>query len=323
MFENRRFSAFISFQKSEGSNNMSTIEKKFNNGEIIIREGDIGNSFFQLLDGKATVFANYGKEDQVELGTISAGEYFGEMAVIESYPRSSTVVAEGDVTAVEIPDTEMDSFLNEHPEKIIQIMKHLGDRIKAMTENYDEAKGLLADLKSANEETKTSWFKTMLQKHLTSFKNKKTADTKPSAEALRESAEKVSKLEAKNIESYKKGTIIFKKGEVGKCMYLVHGGSVGIYSNYGEDDQIKLTELYPVACFGEMGMISEEARSATAVSESDDTYVEIIRPDDLEEMFKTSPVKVDMILRHLSYRLRSLSYDYFKICQELIENYRT
>ena len=103
-------------------------------------------------------------------------------------------------------------------------------------------------------------------------------------------------------------------------MYMLHGGNVGIYTNYGTADQVKLTELFPVACFGEMGMISDDARSATAVSESDDTYVEIIRPDDLEELFKTSPVKIEMILRHLSYRLRSLTYDYFNTCREISDS---
>ena len=120
---------------------------------------------------------------------------------------------------------------------------------------------------------------------------------------------------------YRKGTIIFKQGETGNCMYFVHGGTVGIYSNYGTDQQNKLTELYPVACFGEMGMIAGEVRSATAVADSNDTYVEIIRAEDLEELFKTCPVKIDMILRHLSYRLRSLTYDYFNTCKEIAEVY--
>jgi CRP-like cAMP-binding protein len=102
-------------------------------------------------------------------------------------------------------------------------------------------------------------------------------------------------------------------------MYILHGGSVGIYSNFGKEGQLRLTELFPNDCFGEMGMIADETRSATAVVEADDTYVEIIRPDDLEEMFKESPVKVDMILRHLSYRLRVLTFDYFNVCKEISE----
>ena len=106
-------------------------------------------------------------------------------------------------------------------------------------------------------------------------------------------------------------------------MYIVYGGTVGIYSNYGDPNQVKLTELYPVVCFGEMGMISDDARSATAVAESDETYVEIIRPDGLEQLFKESPVKVEMILKHLSYRLRMLTYDFLNACKEVNDLYNS
>ena len=301
---------------------MSYTERRYSNGEIIIKQGDMGNSFFQILEGKAVVFLNYGESDQVQLGTIAAGQYFGEMAVIEAYPRSSTVVADGDVVAEEIPESELNRYFEANPDKILEIMKHLGNRIKALTADYDEAKGLLADIKSAEVDQKENWFAEVIAKHINWFKSRKVNLSKPSAEALREAAEKIPGGESKNIEAYDKDTIIFKKGETGKCMYLVHGGSVGIYSNYGEEGELKLTELLPVACFGEMGMISEETRSATAVAESDHTYVEIIRPEDLDTLFKECPMKIEMILKHLSYRLRSLTYDYYNSCKELFEIYR-
>lgn len=294
---------------------MSTIDKIFADGEVIIKEGDQANSFFQIKEGSAIVYKNYGQTDQVKLTDLQPGQYFGEMAVIESYPRSSTVVANGEVKAVEIPVEELNNYFTENPDEIINIMKHLGNRVRELTADYDDAKKLLADIKTSGTENES--LLALIQKHLGWFKSNKGFD-KPSAEALRESSDKVS---SNNVESYSKGTVIFKQGETGNCMYFVHGGTVGIYSNYGTDQQNKLTELYPVACFGEMGMIAGEVRSATAVADSDDTYVEIIRAEDLEELFKTCPVKIDMILRHLSYRLRSLTYDYFNTCKEIAEVY--
>ena len=109
---------------------MSTIEKTFANGEVIIKEGDIGNNFFQILEGNAGVYKNYGLEDQVKLTVLVPGQYFGEMAVIESYPRSSTVVAESDVKVVEIPADNLNSYFVERPDEILAIMKHLGSRLK-------------------------------------------------------------------------------------------------------------------------------------------------------------------------------------------------
>jgi len=300
---------------------MSMIEKTFNGGDIIIKEGDTGNTFYYLLEGNVGVYKNYGEDDEVQIRILEPGQYFGEMAIIETYPRSTSVIAEGDVKVQEIEAEELNEYFKANPEKIILIMNQLGNRLKEMTKDYDESKKVLNDLRSSGSSDKYSgFFKQMVKQSIFTYVKNINIE-KPSAEALREAAETVAQQDkdGNNVESYKKGTIIFKQGEVGKCMYIVHGGVVAIYNNYGQYGEIKLTELYPVACFGEMGMISEDPRSATAVSESDETYVEIIKPDELADLFKTCPAKVDMILKHLSYRLRSLTYDYFNACKEIYE----
>ena len=43
---------------------MSVVEKSFYKGEVIVKEGDIGDSFFRLLEGKASVYADWAKKDQ-------------------------------------------------------------------------------------------------------------------------------------------------------------------------------------------------------------------------------------------------------------------
>lgn len=299
---------------------MSTIEKTFGNGEVIIKEGDIGNSFFKIVSGNAVVYKNYGQPDQVKLTVLEPGQFFGEMAVIETYPRSSTVVADGDVKVVETPGEELNSYYREDPKMILAIMKHLGDRVRELTADYNEARGLFND-NGAAEVKQNDSLMAKLKKHIDFYLSGKGNISKPSAEAVREKAEAITGTESSNIECYKKGSVIFKQGETGKCLYLVHGGCVGIFSNYGQDNEVKLTELYPVECFGEMGVVAEEARSATAVALVDETCVEIIRAEDLEGLCITFPVKVDMILRHLSHRLRDLTFDYFTTCKDLYEKY--
>ena len=298
---------------------MDSIKKTYVNGEIIIKEGDIGNSFFQLLSGSAGVYVNYGEADQVKLTVLNEGQYFGEMAVIEAYPRSSTVVAEGSVEAIEIPGSELNTYFTENPDKIIELIKHIGNRLRALTDDYDEAKAILKKIENPDEDKSNETFLTKLAKHIGFYKLAKVDLTAPSAEALREQSKDLSKGET--TATYPKGTIIYKKGEVSNCMYILHSGSVGIYYNYGEANELMLTELLPVAFFGEMGMLAGKERSATAVAKSNETYLEIVRLEDLESMFKTSPVKVDMILRHLSYRLRSLTIDYFNTCKKISEAY--
>ena len=47
-----------------------------------------------------------------------------------------------------------------------------------------------------------------------------------------------------------------------------------------------------------------------------ETVLEIIRPEDLKELFRVNPIEIDMILQHLSRRLRMLTKDYEKACEE-------
>lgn len=293
-------------------------EKRFQNGEIIFKEGDIGTSFFQIIEGTVEVISGYGSDKERSLTELSAGDFFGEMAVIEAYHRSNTVVAKDNALVVEIPENELNSYFAENPGMILKIMNHLGKRIKELTADYDAVASALKEVRASQDKKSDSIF-AKIKKYIDDISSSKIDLTKPSAEALRQASESVKGKASGAVESYKKGTVIFKEGEIGKCMYIVYGGDVGIYSNYGAANQIKLTDIYPVACFGEMGMIAGDPRSATAVAETDETFVEIINPEDLEELFRTTPVKVEMILKHLSYRLRMLTYDYLTACKEINE----
>ena len=296
---------------------MSTFERTFNGGEVIIREGDTGNTFFQLLEGKVGVFKNYDKADEVQVAVIEPGQYFGEMAVIETYPRSSTVVAIGDVKVVEIPAEALNEYFTQNPDKILSIMEVFGSRIKKMTDDANEAKKALDDVRRTNSKDKYLGFFAQMAQQSIYLTSKNFRLERPSAEELREASKLVQSSD--DGETYNFGTIIFKEGDVGKCMYILHSGKVGIYSKYGQVDELKLQEVEPVACFGEMEMLTGEGRDTTAVAEVGDTRVEIIRAEDLPGLFKTSPAKIDMILKNLSFRLRSITYDYFKACKEIYE----
>ena len=299
---------------------MSTVEKTFASGEIIIKEGDSGNTFFQLLEGNATVYKNYSQKNEVTIATLAPGQYFGEMAVIEkSYPRSTTVVADGEAKVVEISADELNEYFTQNPDKILAIMKLLGSRIKTTTEDYNEAKKVLDELRKSSSNNKYDGFFTNMIQQSIYLSSKNFRLERPSVESLREAQDAVSRLNSSEGETYNYGTIVFKEGETGKCMYIVHSGKVALFSNYGAVNEVRLSEVNPGACFGEMGMISDDARDTTAVCEEGDTRVEIIRPEDLESLFQNSPEKIDMILKNLSYRLRSITYEYFKACKEICE----
>ena len=291
----------------------------FGKGEIVFNEGDEGNSFFQVLDGKAGVYVNYKKENEIKLTDVVAGQYFGELAVIESTPRSTTVVSESGVNVIEISGTSLSEYFSEQPDKIIAIINNIGDRIRDLSNEYSEAKSVLKSIEENSANKSNESFIKKIQKYINHYKASVNLH-KPSVEATRDENSIFDEKACNNMEVYAKNTIIFKQGETGNCMYAVHGGRVSIYSDYGTVNQQKLTDLVSGEFFGEMGMLSQEVRSATAVADEDGTYVEIITEDGLENLFKTNPREVDNILRHISRRLRKLTDSYFNVCKKIYEN---
>ena len=201
---------------------------------------------------------------------------------------------------------------------IIEIINHLGKRIRALSQEYSDAKAFLSEIQDSETDKTSERILKKIKRFVGFYNAGKSIMNKPSAEAVR--AEELGDNTSIVSETYSKGTVIFKQGETGECMYALKRGKVAVYSDYGMADQNKLTELFPGDFFGEMGMIAKEARSATAIAEEENTCVEIITADKLEALFKENPVEVDMILRHVSHRLRRLTEDYLAVCKQISEN---
>src|SRR3954468_18456541 len=66
--------------------------RTFNPGEVIIRQGDPGAGLFVIIQGYVDVtLRDRPGNPENKLSTLGKGDFFGEMALIDGYPRSATV----------------------------------------------------------------------------------------------------------------------------------------------------------------------------------------------------------------------------------------
>jgi len=106
-----------------------------------------------------------------------------------------------------------------------------------------------------------------------------------------------------NTRNYEPGDVVFREGEEGHHAYLIRRGAINV-TKIGEDKSQKIiAKLRKGAILGEMALIDDETRSATAIA-SEPSEVLIIQRDELTaRLEKTDPV-VYRLLQSLSKRLR-------------------
>jgi CRP/FNR family transcriptional regulator, cyclic AMP receptor protein len=97
-------------------------------GEVVIREGEPGESLYLLVEGRVAVLK--GDSQVAELGER---EVFGEMALLDPGPRSATVRAKTDVTLLTIRSEDFGDIMAEKPEIARGVIQVLTRRLRAAT----------------------------------------------------------------------------------------------------------------------------------------------------------------------------------------------
>lgn len=105
---------------------------------IIITEGDLSVSLYVILSGKVKVFLQDNEGREVVLNSQEAGEYFGELALIDDEPRSASVMTLEKSTFLVISKEEFKQVLCNHPDIAFGLIKGLVLRLRCLTENVKD-----------------------------------------------------------------------------------------------------------------------------------------------------------------------------------------
>ena len=135
----------------------------FNEDELIIREGDICREMYKVIHGKASIYVNYGKENEYLLGIVGEQKCSGEVSMFSGKPCPYTVKAVDKIMIMRISSDNFDSFLSENTRNISDIMKNmantiimLGMNVKMITEELKPISEKLEQIeKSDNSENIT------------------------------------------------------------------------------------------------------------------------------------------------------------------------
>jgi len=103
-------------------------------GRALFEEGDAGAAMFVLIEGSASVHI---RQTLVEIAR--PGTLLGEMSMIDSSPRSATVLARTECQFVSIDRREFDLLIRETPAFARHVMEIMAERLRGMNERMAAA----------------------------------------------------------------------------------------------------------------------------------------------------------------------------------------
>ncbi len=100
--------------------------RSFKAGQLILREGETGAEFFVIASGSVAI-----RHGNRTLQVLGEGEIFGEMELIDSEPRSASVLAETDCVVVPVSEKQFLFMTSEAPYFALNVMRVLAKRLRA------------------------------------------------------------------------------------------------------------------------------------------------------------------------------------------------
>jgi signal transduction histidine kinase len=108
----------------------------FRKGQIIFREGESSDALYVIEQGSVEISALIGPRERRVFAIFGPGDYFGEIAVIDSKPRSATATAKGDTVVFCISRDKVWRMFEKSPRLLVTMMHGFSHRLREFDRRY-------------------------------------------------------------------------------------------------------------------------------------------------------------------------------------------
>jgi CRP-like cAMP-binding protein len=109
-------------------------EIHFDSGELIIQEGEMGDSMYLIIEGKVAIH----RTDQ-QIAELGERESVGEMAILDQDPRSASVSALSDVTCLKVEREDFYELMSEKSEIAYGVIRMLTHRLREANQKLSDS----------------------------------------------------------------------------------------------------------------------------------------------------------------------------------------
>jgi CRP-like cAMP-binding protein len=120
--------------------NTGALGKLLQDGEVIVRQGEVGNCMYVIQQGQVEILLKKGDAD-VCVAVLGEGDFFGEMALFDQEVRSATVRARGEVRILTLEKRTFLRRIHEDPSLAFRMLEKMSRRIRKLNDSLNAALG--------------------------------------------------------------------------------------------------------------------------------------------------------------------------------------
>ena len=297
------------------SNPLQLSMVKFNQGAYIIVEGkQKADHFYIIRSGKVRISKEIEVVEEEGGNILGPGDFFGVVSTMSSHSHIETAQALTEVTLISVHRDNYGELIRVNTPVAIKIieafsrrMRYLDDALARRTLN-NTAEPDLGHLFNVAE-----YYARQNQYNQAYFAYYQYLRHCPDGEHVELARERMQKIEpyAKAVyldseeevftRTYPKDTMVFSETMPGKELYIIQKGSVKI-TKIVDDNEVLLAVLKPGDIFGEMALIENKPRSASAIAFEDATLL-AVNKENFERMVQSQPQIISRLTQLLAERI--------------------
>lgn len=132
LLDSKRASGLWPFFGVGKMNNAGELGKIYQDGEVIVRQGEVGDCMYVVQEGKVeVVLETEGRE--IRLAELGEGELIGEMAIFDREVRMATVRAFGKARVLTVDERNFLRRVHEDPSLAYRLVRTMSQRIRELT----------------------------------------------------------------------------------------------------------------------------------------------------------------------------------------------
>jgi CRP-like cAMP-binding protein len=288
----------------------------FRKGSYILVEGkNDSDKFYIIKTGNVKCF-KMNDPNNISTKTLGPGDFVGVIPCMSGHSQIENVVALTDVSCISVRKDQYSELIEKNTSVALKIIRTFAHRVRSMNEQLTQLALNSISIDSPEHIFDVAeYYDRVRRTDIAAYAYNSYLRECPQGLKAFEAASRLNMLRSsvvaqpftahsELVRSYKKDTMIFSESQSGSDMFIIQDGVVSI-SKVIDGNEVTLAMLKRGDMFGEMALLENKPRSASAIAH-EDCRLMVVNRQNFDQMVGTQPQLISRLTTMLSERLWSM-----------------